>query len=168
LKETADGARDADIDLCDAEFDVFVGGKFGEVDIIDADDFAASSVDDLLVEKILLNGEPGFVGLIGSEGAFGNVEIEAAGKNLGDLIVTGDDGLKASAGDQEVGDAIGLVGGLDEEFTDAADIVGSRIIRGGAHEFGGVEHVGLVRPFCRGRRRDRGAFGIASNLETKS
>jgi hypothetical protein len=165
LEQTANGAGDADIDLGNAEFDVLVGGEFGEVNVVDADDFAASGVDDLLVEEIFLYGEPGFVGLVGVEGALGDVEIEAAGKDFGDLVVAGDERLEASARDEEVRDAVGLVGRLDEEFTDTADIGGGGVVGGGAHEFGGVEHVGLVGPFCRGRRRDE-AFGIASNLET--
>ncbi len=40
---------------------------FDEVDVIDADDFAAAGVDDLLIEQIFLYGEPGFVGFV--EGA---------------------------------------------------------------------------------------------------
>jgi hypothetical protein len=164
LEETPDGARNAYIDLGDAEFDVLVGGKFGEVDVIDADDFAAGGVDDLLVEKILLDREPGFVGLVGGEGALRDIEIEASGKDFGDLVVTGHQRLEASPGDEEVGDAIGLVRGLNEEFTNAADVVGGAIISGGAHEFGGVEHVGLVNPFCRGGyRRDGEAIGNESN-----
>ena len=35
-----------------------VGAKFGEVDVVDADDFAACGVDDLLVEEIFADGEP--------------------------------------------------------------------------------------------------------------
>ena len=50
LKETTDGAGNANIDLGDAKFDVFVGGKFGKIDVVDADDFAAGGVDNLLVE----------------------------------------------------------------------------------------------------------------------
>jgi hypothetical protein len=163
LEETANGARNANIDLGNAEFDVFVGEKFGEVDVIDADDLAAGSVDDLLVEKILLDGKPGFVGLVGREDAFGDIEIEAAGKDFGDLVVASDEGLEASPGDEEVGDAIRLVGGFNEEFTNTADVVGGGIIRDGAHEFGGVEHVGLVNPFCRD-----GPGGIVTRLEMRA
>ena len=140
LEKAADGAGDADIDLCDAEFDVFVGAEFGEVDVVDADDFATGGVDDLLVEKIFLDGQPGFVGVIGGKGAFGDVEIDAAGNGFGDLVVARDERLEAAAGNQEVGNAIGLIGRFDEKFADAADVIGLRIVSGGAHEFGGVEH----------------------------
>src|SRR4029077_18335701 len=46
LERAADGARKAHIDLSDAEFDVVVGAELGEVDVVDADDFAAGGVDD--------------------------------------------------------------------------------------------------------------------------
>ena len=62
-----------------------------------------------------------------------------------------------------MGDAIGLVGGFNEKFTNTADVVGGGIIRDGAHEFGGVEHVGLVNPFCRG-----GTGGIVKRLEMRA
>ena len=140
LKEATNGARESDVDLGDAEFEVAVGAGFGEVDVIDADHFAASGVDDLLVEEVFLDGEEGLVGVIGFEGALGDVEIDAAGNDGGDLIVAGDERLEASARDEEVRDAVGLIGGLHKEFADTADIVGIGIIGGGAHQFRGVEH----------------------------
>src|SRR5271154_5515766 len=107
---------------------MIVGAKFGEVDVIYANDFAAFGVDDLLIEEIFANGEPGFVGLVSFEGAFGNVEIDAARGDFFDLIVTGDEGLEATAGDQEVRDTVGLFGGFDEEFADATDKMGLRVV----------------------------------------
>ena len=140
LKKAADGARKADIDLRDAEFEIAVGAGFGEIDVVDANDFAASGVNDLLIEEVLLDGEPGFVGLVSIEGALGDIEINASGDGAANLVVAGDEGLVAAAGDEEVGDAIGLLGGMDEKFADAANVVGVDIVGGGAHEFGGVEH----------------------------
>ncbi len=140
LKKAADGAGKADVDLSDAKFDMIVGAEFGEVDVIDAHDFAACSIDDLLIEEILLDGEPAFVRQVGVEGALVDGEIDAARGNLGDLIVTGNEGLKASARDKEMRDAIGLVGRFDKEFADAANEIGLGVVGGGTHEFGGVEH----------------------------
>jgi hypothetical protein len=140
LQEAANGAGKADIDLREAKFEVIVGAQFGEVDVVDADDLAALGINDLLIEEILLDGEPGFVEVVGVQGALVDVEIDAAGDDFGDLIVTGDQGLEAAAGDEEVGDAVGLIGGLDEKFSDAADEVGVGVVSGGADEFRGVEH----------------------------
>jgi hypothetical protein len=133
LKEAAYSARKPDVNLGNAEFDVTVGAKLGEVDVVDADDLAASGVDDLLIEEILLNGEPGFVGLVGVEGALVDGEIDAAGGNFGDLVVTSDERLEASARDEEVGNAIGLVSGFDKEFTDATNEIVLRVVGSGAH-----------------------------------
>jgi len=140
LKEAANGAGKADVNLGEAEFEVIVGAEFGEIDVVDANDFAALGVNDLLIEEIFLDGEPGFVGVVGVQGAFVDVEIDAAGGDFGDLIVAGDERLEAAAGDEEVGDAVGLIGGLDEKFADAANEVGVGVVGGGADEFCGIEH----------------------------
>ena len=140
LEKTANGAGNTDIDLGDTELDMFIGAKLGEIDVIDTNDFAAGRVDDLLVEKIFLYGQPGFVGLISGQSTLVDIEIDAAGSNFGDLVIAGDEGLVATAGDEEVGNAIGLIGRLDEKFADTADVVGLSVEGGGAHEFGGVEH----------------------------
>jgi hypothetical protein len=149
LKEATNSARHADIDLRDTKFNVSVGVKLGQVDIIDAYDFTSRSVDDLLVEKIFLNGKPAFVGLIGIESPFGDVEIDAAGDGFGDLVIARDERLEAAARNQIVRNAIGGVGRFDEEFTDAADVVVAGIVSGGAHKFRGVEHTGWGTPFSR-------------------
>lgn len=112
---------------------MLIGAKFGKIDVVDANDFAAGGIDDLLVEKILLHGKPGFIGLIGSEGAFGGVEIDASGRGFGDLIIARDERLKTPAGNQEMGHAIRLFGGLDEEFADTADVIRLRVISSRAH-----------------------------------
>jgi hypothetical protein len=141
LQEAADRAREANIDLSDAKFDIAVGALFGKINIVNTDDLAAGSVNNLLIEEIFLDSEPGFVGLISAEDALIDIEIDAAGSNLGDLVVAGHEGLEASTGNEEVGDAIGLLGGFDEEFADAADVIGLIVIGSGAHEFGGIEQV---------------------------
>jgi hypothetical protein len=141
LQEAADRAREANIDLSDAKFDIAVGALFGKINVVDADDLAAGSINDLLIEEIFLDSKPGFVGLISAEGALIDAEIDSAGGNLGNLVVAGDEGLEASTGNEEVGDAIGLLGGFDEELADAADVVGLIVIGAGAHEFGGIEQV---------------------------
>ena len=145
LKEASDGAGEADVDLGDAKFDVVVGADFREIDIVDADDFAAGGVDDLLVEEIFLDGEPAFVGLVGIKCPLADVEFDAAGGDSSDLIVAGNEGLEAAPRDEEMGDTIGLISRLDEEFADTPDKIVLRVIGGGAHEFCSVKHV--VAPF---------------------
>ncbi len=133
LEKAADSTGDANIDLRNEEFNVFVRGEFGEIDVIDADYLATGGVDDLLVEKVFLDGQPGFVGVIGGEGALGDVQIDAAGSSFGDLIVARDQRLKAAAGNQEMGNAIRLIGRFDEKFADPADVVGLRVVGSSAH-----------------------------------
>lgn len=62
----------------------------------------------------------------------------------GDLVVAGYERREMAAGEEEMGDAIGLVGGLDEKFADAADVIVLGVVGFGAHQFGGVEFHGLV------------------------
>ena len=81
-----------------------------------------------------------FVGMVGVKGTFANVEVDAAGGDFCDLVVAGNERLEAAAGDEVMGDAIGLIGRFDEEFAHTADEVVLRRRKGGAHEFGGVEH----------------------------
>src|SRR6516162_420778 len=145
LQKASDGTGQADVDLSDAKLHIAVGALFGEIDVVDTDHFAAGGVDDLLVEKIFLDREPGFVGLIGAKSPLTDAEVDAARGNFGDLVVAGHEGLEASTGDEKVGDAIGLLGGFNEEFADAADVVRLVIIGGGAHEFGDIEQA--VAPF---------------------
>ena len=58
LKKTAHGAGKPNVNLGDAKFDVLVGAIFGEIDVVDANDFSAFGINDLLIEKILANGQP--------------------------------------------------------------------------------------------------------------
>ena len=101
-----------------------------------------------------MDGEPGFVGLVGVKSAFVDVEIDAARDGFGDLIVAGNEGLKAAAGDQEMRDAVGLIGRFNKEFADTANVVGLSVVGGCAHQFGGVDHEIAVNPFCRQTRAD--------------
>lgn len=45
-----------------------------------------------------------------------------------------------AAAEEEMGDAVGLVGGLDEHFFYAADVVAEGIVSFGADDFCGVQH----------------------------
>ena len=58
LQQAANGAGQADVHLRDAQLGVAVGALVGQIDIVHADHFAAVGVDDLLVEQILLHGQP--------------------------------------------------------------------------------------------------------------
>ena len=55
-------------------------------DIVDADDFAAIDVDDLLVEQVVREKQVEVVGVIGGEVVVG--ERDAVGGDRGDLIET--------------------------------------------------------------------------------
>ena len=77
LEEPTDSAGEANVDLGDAKLDIAVGAGLGEVNIVDADDLAASRVDDLLIEKIFSDGKERFVGLVGVESALGDIEVDA-------------------------------------------------------------------------------------------
>jgi hypothetical protein len=145
LEQAAEGTREADVYLGDAEFDIAVGALLGEVNVIYTDNFAAFGVNDLLIEKVLADGEPGFVRLIGVESTLADGEFEAAGLDGGDLIKMSNEGLEAAARDEEVRDAIGLLGGLNKEFADTANVIALGVVSLRAHEFGGEKHV--VAPF---------------------
>lgn len=145
MQKSSDGTRQSDVDLSDAKFEVSIGAMFGKIDIVDTDDFPARGVNDLLVEKIFLDREPGFIRLIGVQSTLTDAQVNAARGDFGNLVVAGNEWLKASTGNKKVGDAIGLLGRLDEEFADAANVVGLVVIRASAHEFGGVEQ--LAPPF---------------------
>ena len=114
-----------------------------QVDVIDADHFAAAGVDDLLIEEIFLDGEERFVGFVELQGALADVEAHFAVGHGGDLIVAGHQRGEMAAGEEIVGDAIGLIGRLDEKFADAPDEVALGVVGFGAHEFGGVEFHGF-------------------------
>ena len=69
----------------------------GQIDVVHTHDFAAADIDDLLVEQILLYGEPRFIGLIKMESAFANIQANLTNRNGGDLVVTGASGPVDSA-----------------------------------------------------------------------
>ena len=95
--------------------------------------------------EIFADGEPGFIGVVELEGGFVGGEVDAAGSDGGDLVVAGDERAVLAAAEQETGDAVGLVGGLDEHFFHAADEVAERIVGLGADDFGGVKHGDSLR-----------------------
>ena len=51
-KQAANGAGKADVHLSDAQLGVAVDALVGEINVVDADDFAAVGIDDLLVEQV--------------------------------------------------------------------------------------------------------------------
>jgi hypothetical protein len=70
----------ADVHLRDAQLHVAVDGDFDQVNVVDADDFASVEVNDLLVEDVLADGQPAFVGVIGVEVQLTGVEPHGAGR----------------------------------------------------------------------------------------
>ena len=133
LKQAANGAGKADVDLREAQLGVAVGAQLDEVDIVDAHDFAAAGVDNLLIEQVFLDREPGFVGFVKFEGALADVEADVADGDGGYLVVARYERGEVAACKKEMGDAIGLVGGLDEKFANAADVIALRVVGFGAH-----------------------------------
>ena len=128
-----------------AHLDVAVSALLGKVNIVDADDFSAVGVDDLLVEEVFADCQPGLIGVEEFEGGLVGGEVHAAGCDRCDLIVAGDDRAVLAATQQQTGDAIGLVGRLDEHLFDATDEVAGRIEGLGAENFSGVKHVDSLR-----------------------
>ena len=63
----------------------------------DADDFASAGIDDLLVEQIFSQGQPGFIGLVMFEVLFFHIQADDAGSDKGDIVITRDQGKKFSA-----------------------------------------------------------------------
>jgi hypothetical protein len=72
--------------------------------------------------------EPGFIGLVKLEGAFADIEANFAHGNGGDLVVAGYKRRKVAARQQKMGDAIGLVRGLNEEFADTPNVITLQIV----------------------------------------
>ena len=68
------------------------------------------------------------------------VSVNSAGSDARDLIVAGDERAELAAAQQNAGDAIGLIGGLDEEFFHAANEIAADVVGLGAEHFGCVQH----------------------------
>ena len=132
-----------------------VHAMVGKFDVVDADDLAAVGVNDLLVEQVLLHGEPGFVGMIKLERRFVGGELQAARGHGGDLVVARDERAVLPAADQEARDAVRLLVGDDEHLLDAADKIAERIVGFGAEDFGCVNHVMLLLSVSQTRRSTR-------------
>ena len=121
LQQAANRAGQADVHLRDAKLGVAVDALIGQIDIVDANDFAAVGVDDLLVEQVLLDGEPRFVGMIELECRFVGGEPQAARGHRGDLVEARHERPVLAAADQQARNAVRLLVRDDEHFLDAAD-----------------------------------------------
>ncbi len=75
VKQSSGGARESHINMGNAQFDGSIGALFGKIDVIDADNFSAARIDNLLVEQILANGEPALIGAVMLELFFFNVQL---------------------------------------------------------------------------------------------
>ncbi len=148
LEQAADSAGQANVNLREAQLGVAVDARVGELDVVDADDFAAVGVDDLLVEQVFLHGEPGFVGMVELERGFVGGELEAAGNDRVDLVEARDKRAVFAAADEQARDAVGLLVGDDEHFLDAADEISEGIVGLGADDFGCVKHKGSFQSFA--------------------
>jgi hypothetical protein len=153
VEDAAGGSAEADFDFGDAEVvaGVVAGGP-AEVDVVDADDFAAVDVDDLAVEEVLAEEDEVFVALEGSEGGIG-AELEGAGRGPAD-VVGGDDFRTAAGFDDETGDAAGFRAGFDGDVAEATAEATVQAGDGGAEQrgegavSGSVDHEMRFRHEC--------------------
>jgi hypothetical protein len=144
MEQAASRASQTDVHMGDAQFDGTVGTLLGEVNVVNADDFSAAGVDDLLVEQVLADSKPALIRGVVLELLFFDVQFEDAGGNECEMIVTRDEWKEFPAPKQNPSDAIRLVGGFDEELGDVADEVAVLIVGFSAQEFRGVEHFSLL------------------------
>src|SRR5207247_5227717 len=103
LHETSDGAARPDVDRDDVEEEMAVDGRRVELDVVDADDFAAVNVDDLLIEEVALE----------KKDAVGGRERVPPGGVV-------DNAHRDAGGSQRLGGQHPLaVGGFDDQVRDA-------------------------------------------------
>ena len=151
LQQTAQGACKPHVHLHQTQLHAAVGALLDQVHIVHAHDLAPAGVDDLLVEQVLAHREPSLIGLIDFEQPFAHVqpqhEVRPARQRLGDvrgergnLVVPCHERLESAARKKEIGDAIRLLGGLDEQFTHSPDEVALRVVGFCAHEFCCMKH----------------------------
>ncbi len=70
LEEPPHGSREPHIDLRQAQLNVAIRSKRGQIDVIYTHDLSASGIDDLLIQQILLNRQPRLIRLVELEGPF--------------------------------------------------------------------------------------------------
>jgi hypothetical protein len=137
-KKAADGAADADVDGLDAQNGVRVTGfDCGidlKVDVVDADDFAAVNVDDLLIKEIALEEEQAF-------GAVGGGPVRGIGGGVNVAVNGGDGGEGKNTGagfgfDDEGSDAVAVFLRGEGDFANVASRRAGRVIHRGAEELG--------------------------------
>src|SRR5262249_7360381 len=139
LQQATHRSLQADVDLGQTQLYVAVGFEGGQLDVVHADHLATAGVDDLLVQKIFLNGQPRLIRLVHLESPLANVQSHRTGLDRGHLIVAGYQRLKAPARQQEVRDAVGRRGRFDEELAHPADEVALQVPGVRAHQFSGVK-----------------------------
>ncbi len=70
LEQPSDSSGKSHIHLRQAQLHVSVGSNRGEIDVIYAHDLAAPGINDLLIQQIFLNCQPGLIRLVELEGPF--------------------------------------------------------------------------------------------------
>jgi hypothetical protein len=137
-KEAAGSAASADIDGLDAEDGAglagFGGGVDLEVDVVDANDFAAVNVDDLLIEEVAFEEEEAFRAVGG--GPVGGI---GGGVNVGVDGGDGGEGKDAVAGfgfDDEGSDAVAVFLRSESDFAHASGSRAGRVIHGATEKLG--------------------------------
>src|SRR6266853_3639199 len=100
MEEAARRASQTDIHMGNAQFDGTVGALLGEIDVVYADDFSTTGVDDLLVEQILANSKPALIRGVVLEFFLLDVQFEDAGGDECEMIVTRDEWKEFPAAEQ--------------------------------------------------------------------
>ena len=140
LKQASDCGRKADVNLSDAEFGVAVHALVGKVHIVNAHNFAAVCINDLLIKQVFSNGEPALVGMVKLQSGFVGREFHMTGRNRADLVVARHQRAILSSAEHEPRDAVRLLVGDDEHFLDPAYKIAGGIVGFCSENFRCVKH----------------------------
>jgi hypothetical protein len=101
LQEAANRRGDADADIFDAKLRVAVRAVIAQVHVIDADHLATMRVDDLLVEKVFPDRQPGFIWMEEFERGLVGGEVHLARGDGADLVVASDQGTVTASAEKQ-------------------------------------------------------------------
>src|SRR5208337_3774762 len=140
LQQPPHRPRQTHIYLCDPQLHVSVRAHLRQVHVVHAHHFAPLGINDLLVQQILPHRQPPLIRLIRRQRPFAYVQLDPPGFHCGDLVMSRHQRLKASARNQEVPDAVCLLGRLHKKFTHAPDVVPLHVVRLRAHQLRCIQH----------------------------
>ena len=128
LEQPPHCAWESHIHLRQTQFNIAVGALFRQVHIIDPHDLPATCIDDLLVEQVFLDCQPGFIGPIEFERALADIQLNLPRRHRSDLVVFCDQRWKVSARQEEMRDAIRRLRRFNKELADPPDEIALRIV----------------------------------------